>query len=103
MTCSVRDGIVKPMHCYRCGRQIDSKATHLRRRVAVGEWVTKRYVRGGAASQVQKHGMRVVCPSCARWLDAAPRIREARQWAVIWILLLALVLLSLINLKGTGL
>lgn len=94
MNCPVRDGIVDPMHCYRCGRLIDTKATHLRRRVAVGEWVTKRYGRGGAASQVQKHGMRVVCVPCARRIDATPRIREVKQWTIIGFLLTLLAVLS---------
>jgi len=87
------------MHCYRCGRQIDGKATQLRRRVAVGEWITKRYARVGTVSQVQKHGMRVVCASCARRIDDVPRIREVRQWAIIGLLLL---LLGLLLFMGTG-
>ena len=82
------------MHCYRCGRLIDGKATHLRRRVAVGEWVTKRYGRGGKVSQVEKHGMRVVCASCVRAIDAVPRIRVAKQWIIIGLLFIGLVVLS---------
>jgi hypothetical protein len=65
----------------------------------VGEWVTKRYGKGGVSSQVQKLGMRVVCAPCADWIDAAPRIREIRQWAIIGLLLL---LLGILLLMGAG-
>lgn len=70
--------------------------------MAVGEWVTKRYAKGGTVSQVQKHGMRVVCTVCACRIDAVPRIRELRQWIIIGLLLIGLVAISFFGLVASG-
>lgn len=80
------------MHCYRCGRHLDSKATHLRRRVAVGEWSRQSYGRGGGRSIIRKTGMRVVCDSCAKWVDATEVRNAAKQWIQLGIVLLVLAI-----------
>lgn len=80
------------MYCYRCGRFIESSQPHLRRRVPVGEWLRKSYGRGTSSSVVQKHGMRIVCRSCAHWIDQLPVRNAIRQWVQIAVLLVILAL-----------
>lgn len=62
------------MHCYLCGRLMQSDATYKRRRVRVGERIRTVYRSGKRVESVASYGIRVVCQRCAHFLD------KQKQW-----------------------
>lgn len=62
----------------------------------MGEWLRKGYGKGASSSVVQKHGMRIVCRSCANWIDRLPVRNAFKQWVQIAVLLLILSLVVLV-------
>lgn len=83
------------VHCYVCGRPVPEGAPRSRRKVRTGETVRKP-ARARFPVPTLRFGMRVVCPWCARRIDAERRREELAQYAELGVALfvLALVLLS---------
>ncbi len=82
-------------HCYVCGRPVPEGAPKSRRKVRTGETV-RRPARARFPVPTLRFGMRVVCPWCARRVDAERRREEIVQYVELGIalLLLAVVLFS---------
>lgn len=70
-----------PHHCYLCGSAIDPEKRHLRRKVRTGERLRRSYKSGRPVSAMYSAGFRVVCPRCAKRVDA----EEAKKDRLMWI------------------
>ena len=58
-------------YCYRCGRKIEPGETRQpRRKVRTGEWIRKGYGKKPVQGVQSHYGMRIVCPNCAKRIDA---------------------------------
>ena len=77
------------MYCYVCGRPVPEGAPKSRRRVRTGETL-RRPAKARFPTATFRFGMRVVCPWCARRIDAEKRREELVQY---WELGIALALL----------
>lgn len=65
--------------CYLCGKSIPLNKRPIRRQVKVGELTKKRYAGVRAVFVEKRYGMRIICGSCASFMDRAAKRDELRE------------------------
>lgn len=83
-------------YCYICGRAVPAAAPSVRRKVRTGE-ARRKPNRSRFPTSTIRFGMRVVCPWCAKKVDAERRREELVQFVEVGI---ALPLLAVVLLTG---
>jgi len=82
--------------CYRCGKSIPPSRYQLRRKVKTGEWLRRNYAKDKVSSVNVHYGIRIVCKSCARSIDAeARRLELLKNWELGIALFVLLVLICM--------
>jgi DNA-directed RNA polymerase subunit N (RpoN/RPB10) len=86
--------------CFRCGQLIAADKRHFRRRVRTGDRSRVVTAKQRTKETVTSFGMRVVCSSCARYLDLQRRGETAADNIKLILALASLVLVALARLLG---
>lgn len=82
-------------NCFLCGRKNPPDVRQVRRKVKTGEWIRKRYQSPRVNSTQSHFGMRIVCPSCAKFLDRQQIKSELWKHAGVLALLFGLFILMM--------
>ncbi len=83
-------------NCYLCGRKISNDTRLIRRKVKTGEYVRKRYTPYRLSAIQSSFGMRIVCKSCASFLDKQAFRSEllSHVWVLAALVLFVLLFLA---------
>jgi len=83
--------------CFKCGRSIPASAPHIRRRVVTGAYERRNYPGRKVINTQTTYGMRIVCRSCAGFLDRSDLRRTLLGHAELLIALAALIAIMAYN------